>query len=101
MLLYWNSIILLFQGLVIGGLGLILLVFIAGQVASGLGIAAEKKWAYYLGLVCAVLPIALTVFIVARYHSFGINILNFLFEVALIVALVHPMTRSYRKIWFR
>ncbi|MGH9295462.1 MAG: hypothetical protein ACRD0B_09035, partial [Acidimicrobiales bacterium] len=82
-------------------LGLILLAFIFGQVGGGLGIAAEKKWGYWLSLFCAVVPVAFTIFLVARYHSFGVNVLNFLFEVALLVALLHPMTRSYRKIWFR
>ncbi|MDA8038102.1 MAG: hypothetical protein M0Z69_02885 [Actinomycetota bacterium] len=101
MLLYTNAVLLLLQSLFLGGLGFLLLIFIVGQVAGALGIANEKKAGYYLAAVCALAPVALTVFLIARYHVLAVNIFSVLFEIALVVALFHPMSRSYRKIWFR
>jgi len=101
MLLYVNAVLSLLQSLFLGGLGLILLVFIVGQVFGGLGIANERKKGYWLAVVCALAPVALTVFFLVRYHVFAVSIFSVLFQIALIVALFHPMSRSYLKIWFR
>lgn len=79
------------------------LVFIAGYVAAGYGIANERKWGYWLGvgiagffLAVALLPLA-----------FGVNILfsggviGLLFAVAKFALLIHPMSREYQRIWFK
>ncbi len=100
-LLYTNSVLLLLQALFTGGFGLFLLVFIVGQVGGALGIANEKKIGYWVAVAFALLPVALTAYLVARYHVFAVSIFQAIFEIALIVALFHPMSRSYKKIWFR
>ena len=100
MLLYVNAVLSLLQGLFLGGLGLILLVFIVGQVFGGLGVANERRKGYWLAVVCAVLPVALTAYLTARYHV-APSILTLIFQVALVVALFHRTSRSYIKIWFR
>ena len=100
-LLYFNGVLGLLQGFVVGGYGLISLAFAAGQIVAGFAIANEKKWGYWLGVVFAFLPFVLTAYLLGRYHVFAVNAINLVFEVALVVVLLHPMSRDYRKIWFR
>jgi hypothetical protein len=71
-------------------------ILVIGPVAAGWGIANEKKWGYWLGVVLAVLEV---VFILL-YFSIG-ALLNLLFYGALVALLLHPQSRSYRKTWFR
>lgn len=82
--------------LAIGGLSAIWLLLVVGQVAAGWGIANEKKWGYWLGLALALLLVAFTVL----SFSFG-SIVSLLFYGALVALLLHPQSRSYRRIWFR
>jgi hypothetical protein len=92
-LLYINAVLDLLGGLGGFGLGIVLVV---GQVAAGLGIANEKKWGYWLG-------VALTALIVVWliYNFVFVAILSLIFYIALLALLLHPMSRSYRKTWFR
>ena len=70
---------------------------VAGQVAAGVGIANEKKWGYWLGVGLTALWVA---FLIVSHVGFA-EILNLLFYIALLALLLHPMSRSYRKTWFR
>jgi hypothetical protein len=88
-ILYINAVLALLGG----GFSLI---FAAGQVAAGLGIANEKKWGYWLGVALT----AFIVFLLVRNFAF-VAIINLLFYIALLALLLHPMSRSYRKVWFR
>jgi hypothetical protein len=84
---------LLFGGVV--GLGII---FVAGKVAAGYGIANERKWGWMLGLAIAVLTLALSIAV------FGITIqvlIGNAFDIVLLVLLVHPQSREYQRIWFK
>ena len=90
-LLYINAVLAL-----IGGFSAISLALVAGQLAAGLGIANEKKWGYWLGVALTALIVA---FLVLNF-SF-VAIINLLFYIALLALLLHPMSRSYRKVWFR
>ncbi|HMC39202.1 MAG TPA: hypothetical protein VKI19_06035 [Acidimicrobiales bacterium] len=71
-------------------------VLVLGQAGAGLGIANEKKWGYWLGVGLVAVWIA---FLVHYFHF--VSIINLLFYVALLALLLHPMSRSYRKVWFR
>ena len=71
-------------------------VLVLGQVAAALGIANEKKWGYWLGIALAALWVAFLVL----YASFG-AVLTLLVYIALLALLLHPQSRSYRKVWFR
>ncbi|HVA76207.1 MAG TPA: hypothetical protein VNF71_16765 [Acidimicrobiales bacterium] len=71
-------------------------VLVVGQVAAGWGIANEKKWGYWLGVVLAAVQLAFIVL----YFSFG-AVLNLAFFAALLALLLHPQSRSYRKTWFK
>lgn len=77
---------------------LIFLIAIAG-VLAGFGIANEKKWGYGLGIVMAFLPFALRFYIFG--NPFGADLLNTMFEIALVALLLHPQSRDYQRIWFK
>jgi hypothetical protein len=80
-----------------GGIDIVLVV---GAVAAFF-IANEKRWAYYLGVAIAGLDLLLT----ARLWldtRFSFNVLiSLIFAIALFVALLHPQSRSYQRIWFK
>jgi hypothetical protein len=67
-----------------------------GPVAAGWGIANEKKWGYWLGVVLALLDVAF----ILLYFSVG-ALLNLIFYGALVALLLHPQSRAYRRTWFR
>ena len=96
-LLYINAV---FTAL-FGGLGSVLgIVLVAGQAAGGFGIANEKRWGYNLGLAMAFLPFVLRIAIGGVGSILGGDIINTMFEVALVALLLHPQSRDYQKIWF-
>lgn len=91
--------LLVFLG--IGGIFALVLNIAAllGCVVAGLGISSERKWGWTLGLVLAVLVTATSVIILflGQFQA----ILGLIFDVAWVVALVHPMSREYQRIYFR
>lgn len=101
-LLYFNGA-LLFLSILLGGGGavpLVALVFVVGQPLAAFGIANERKWAYILGIVMALGPFALNFYYYGNPLA-GTQILNLLFEIALVALLVHPQSRDYQRIWFK
>jgi hypothetical protein len=97
-LLYWNAILGLIAGVAVGGLGRLSLLLIAADVAGALGISNAKKWGYYVAIAAAVLPLLLLIFLAS---VFAANILSLLFQIALVVLLLHPQSRHYVRIWYR
>ncbi len=96
-LLYLNAALAVFSALVYGGAGgLIGLAFIAGEVLGGWGIANEKKWGFWVGAAVAVIVLLFAL----AFFSFA-NILNLVFDIALVALLFHPQSTAYRKTWFR
>ncbi|MDQ6784390.1 MAG: hypothetical protein M3063_13315 [Actinomycetota bacterium] len=93
--MYINAVLGLLFGHLLGlyGIGLIL---VLGPVVAGFGIANEKKWGYWLGVVLT----ALEVVFLIRYFAPG-SFINLLFYVALLGLLLHPQSREYRKTWFK
>lgn len=97
-----------------GGLGAISLLIgvaaVAAYVFGGYGIANEMKLGYQVAVVASFLPLAMrTIQAVLygdgiigdlRYILFGLNILNVVFEYALIALLLHPLSKNHQKIWF-
>jgi hypothetical protein len=80
----------------LGGLSVLGLVLLAGQVAAGIGIANEKKWGYWLGVGLTAL------FVVLLVLSFSfVSVLSLIFYIALLGLLLHPQSRSYRRTWFK
>ncbi|MCC5951121.1 MAG: hypothetical protein JJU45_03395 [Acidimicrobiia bacterium] len=100
-LLYLRAGFLVLFGAFISPLGLALII---GSVAGGYGLANEKRWGYIVALVVAafgLVPFALAVVAEGIGVLFELTvIINLIFPVALFVALVHPMSREYQRIWF-
>ena len=73
-----------------------------GAVFAGLGIANEKKAGYWGGVVVAglnFLALALSFFVGGAANIF--LFINILFAAALLALLLHPLSRSYQRIWFK
>lgn len=100
-LLYLNGLsMLLSMGLLFGGISLALLLLI-GQVVGGFGIANEKKWGYLVGLVsAAIVTLTALAVVVLVGMTFGL-LLKLVFDIAVVALLLHPLSRSYQRIWFR
>jgi hypothetical protein len=79
---------------------------VVGSGFAGYLIANEKKIGWRLGVVVAAAPlVGLVLLIVAGYPG-RLSILDavsiqLLFDVALMILLLHDQTRSYEKIWFK
>jgi hypothetical protein len=100
MLLYLLSAMTVITAVIFGGPGLVLLVFVAGQVAGAFGIANDSKAGYRLAIVAALLPFAYLAYLFARYHVVPFSILTLAFQVALVALLLHRHSREYARIWF-
>jgi hypothetical protein len=99
-LLYVNAFFLFVNRWFAFALGLVL---IAGYVAGGFGIANEKKWGYFVALGAAILKVLFLLSIAPIsdiLNRFDL-LIEFMFDVALVGLLAHPMSRQYQKIWFR
>jgi hypothetical protein len=78
------------------------LFIIAGLAAGGFGVANEKKWGYALAVAASIVQVG------ALFGIFGFGVITnlgvlitFLFDIALVVLLLHPMSRDYQRIWFK
>ena len=92
---FWWVLYLLFGTAVFGLLAL-------PAIFAGLGIANEKKLGYWGAIAVAAvnLLILLELFLWAHGQSITI-IMNLMFGAALLALLLHPMSRSYQRIWFK
>src|SRR5262245_25381776 len=98
-LLYFNGVLGLFLGSYYLALGPILgLAALVGCVVAGFGIANERRWGWILGVILAGLEVLLIVAAaggITRIFT-GPAIISFVFAVALVAALLHPMSRDYQ-----
>lgn len=107
-LLYFDAFWMVLGVFFGGGLGLLGLIALAAYVYGAYGIANEQKRGYQVAVVASFIPLGLRllqfVFGVAgadvMYVLFAGNVLNVIFEYALIALLLHPMSREHQKIWF-
>ena len=99
MLLYLNAAIWVLYLLAFGPSALAILAVAA--VLAGLGVANEKKAGYRGALAVAVLNL---LFLLLAFWG-GVRtlsvIINMMFGAALLALLLHPMSRSYQRIWFK
>lgn len=80
----------------------LLLLLAVGLGAGGFGIANERKWGYNVAVISSVANLALLVWVLGLGGIFeGLNVISFLFDVALVALVLHPMSRDYQKIWFK
>lgn len=97
-LLYANAVFgLLFQApfLLFGILGFLVVVAYA---AGGFGVANDQNWGFILAVAVSALVLVVSV---ARIGVALNNVISLMFDVALLVLLIHPQSRSYREIWFK
>ncbi len=94
---YINAAIAVF-GLLSGASPLALVIVLGG--IGAFGIANERRWGYYLCIVAAscYLVIQILLFFVSPF-IFS-SLLNLLFSVFLMALLLHPMSRSFQRIYF-
>ena len=97
-LLYAQAVLLLLFGAFLSLLGLAL---IAGGIGAGYGIANEHKWGYGLGLLVAFFPFIARIAVGGLNEVFTTDIISLMFEIALVVLLLHPQSREYERIWFK
>jgi hypothetical protein len=97
-LLYAQAVITLLFGGFIYLDGLLILI---GGIAAGYGIANEQKWGYGLGLLVAIFPFVYRIATIDLAHVFNTDIITLMFEVALVLLLLHPQSREYERIWFK
>jgi hypothetical protein len=105
--LYYANILLYFNAawwllyLLLGSASLFTLMALPALLA-GIGIANEKKLGYWGGLVVAALNVVLLALVFVAIHGQSISvIISLIFGVALLALLLHPMSRSYQRIWFK
>ena len=81
---------------------LMMLFIVAGLGAGGFGIANEKRWGYVLAVTAASLQVLVFVGFYGTEVISNISLLiSFVFDVALLALLIHPMSRDYQRIWFK
>jgi hypothetical protein len=85
---------------------LISVIVVAGSAAAAYLIANEKKIGWRIGVVVASAPVvALLIILLLGYPDrvsiFDAITVGTLFDVALVVLLLHDQTRSYEKVWFK
>ncbi len=106
-LLYFDAFWMLLGVMFGGGLGLLGLLALAAYVYGAYGIANELKRGYQVAVIASFLPLALRLVVYLFGNAsigfvlFSGNVLNVIFEYALIALLLHPMSREHQKIWFR
>jgi hypothetical protein len=79
---------------------------VLASAAAAYLIANEKKIGWRIGVAVAALPIAALVILIVAGYPARTNILDavsvkLIFDVALLVLLVHDQSRSYEKVWFK
>ena len=102
-LLYFNAAFLILY-LLLGRYWfspVISLVVAAGGFAAGYGIANERRWGYGLGILMAFLPFLVRLALGGVDAVLGTNLINLMFEIALVALLLHPQSRDYQRIWFK
>jgi hypothetical protein len=98
-LLYINAAFGILSAVGAGGIGLLLLPIILEGFAA-YGIANERRIGYISGIILSGLFALVSVALFVDFGGFSL-LLNVVFSIALFVALVHPMSRDYQRIWFK
>ncbi|WP_419841044.1 hypothetical protein [Candidatus Poriferisodalis sp.] len=70
-------------------------------IAGGAGTARERRWGHWLCSAAAIYAAVATLWWGAR-TSYELGVLmRLMFDALLLVLLYHPMSRDYRRVWFR
>ncbi len=101
LLMYFRGGTLLLFGFLLGGspspTGLL---FAVGNVVAANGVANERRWGYWLGVIVAGFALALSLLsLVGSLGQVLSQLIGLVFDVALVALLLHPMSRSYLRYW--
>ncbi len=119
-LLYLNGVFALLAALTSDGSSFVRLLFLlatGAYVYGAYGIANEQKLGWKIAVVAAFSPFVIRFFEFRSVFPPGFpvpfgdnlrfaigltggNILNLIFDIALVALLLHPMSRNHQKIWF-
>lgn len=94
---YLNAVLALLSTLALGASPLVY-VFVLLAVAA-LGIANDKRIAYWAGLVLSFVYVLGDLVLLVDGGGAG-GVLNLLFAGVLVVLLLHPDSRHYQRTWF-
>lgn len=86
-------------GLLSGASGIEFIILLGGLGAWG--IANERRWGYYLCLVVGIVYLVVQLLFFFLYPFAFSPMLNLLFSIFLVGLLLHPISRSYQRIYFR
>lgn len=84
-----------------GIVSLIVLVACAAYAFAGAAIANEQRRGWLVGTAVAVGALILPLVTYGPKILLSGYVITYLFNVALVALLVHPMSRSHQKVWFR
>ncbi len=81
----------------------ILFIFIVPllQGVAAFGIANNNLKMWLLAVALSILNFVLIFYIYAIYSFFPVGVLTLIVDIAMLILLIHPMSRTYVKIWFR
>ena len=85
--------------MLLGGASLVGLVLLIGGVGAH-GIANERRWGYQVCLAVALVYLVLQLFFFLLFPVVFSELLTLLFTGVLVELLLHPMSRSYQRIYF-
>ncbi|MCL5947597.1 MAG: hypothetical protein M1420_00300 [Actinobacteria bacterium] len=85
--------------LLLGMYPIITALFMIAEGVGANGVANEQRWGYNLSVGSSVGYLALTVVLAVAFGGIP-PILTIILSVALVALLLHPMSKSYQKIYF-
>ena len=86
-----------------GTLNLIRLIVGVGSIGAGYLIANEQRKGWILGIAMAAAPLLARLIGSMRFRVSPLetDFIGLIFDVALFVCLVHPMSREHQRVWFK
>jgi hypothetical protein len=85
----------------------VVLVLVACHAFGGLLMANDRKLGYRLAVVAAFSPFLLRLWVLrgtnasAMDRLTGGSAISFIFDVALVALLLHPMSREHQRLWYK
>ncbi len=86
---------------------LVIIVLVVCHALGGLLMANDRKLGYWLALVAAFSPFALRLWVLRGTNASAMDRLTggsaiaFIFDVALVVLLLHPTSREHQRLWYK
>lgn len=74
-----------------------------GGAGAGYLIAQEKRVGYYLGIAVAALPLVAKLVFCFRFQisPLSLDLVEWLFDIAVFALIVHTQSRNYVRLWFK